>query len=60
MGVDDIPTLRYLPPLTYYLARAQEGMGTPEAAASYRAFLEMQPEAEHDPLVDDARKRLKR
>ncbi len=55
---DDDPSLRYVAPLTYYLARAQEGIGSPDAQASYEAFLAMQPESEKDPLVDDARKRV--
>jgi tetratricopeptide (TPR) repeat protein/predicted Ser/Thr protein kinase len=60
MSADDQPGLRHIPVLTYYLAKAQEGMGNPEAAAkSYAAFLAMQhdPDAD-DPLVVDARKHV--
>ena len=52
-----VPTTRYLATMRYYLARAQEGLGSPDAAASYKAFL-AQPADAHDPLVADARARL--
>jgi len=54
---DDNPTLRYLPQLTYYRARAEDGLERPEATASYAAFLATQPAGVHDARVDDARKR---
>ena len=57
LGFDDTPTVRYLPALTYYLARAQEAIGSADAAGSYKAFLAMHVGSEHDPLVDDARRR---
>jgi tetratricopeptide (TPR) repeat protein len=55
----DMTTLRYLPPLYYWLGRAQEGMGTAEAArASYKEFLALRAEANPgDPLVADAKHR---
>jgi tetratricopeptide (TPR) repeat protein len=56
--VDDIPTMRYLPPLYYYWARAQEGQGAPNAADTYRTFLSIKANSEADPLVADARRRL--
>jgi predicted Zn-dependent protease len=57
-GVDNVPTYRYVPMLTYYLARAQQGLGSPDAAKSYRAFLAMLHEPDADnPLVVDARRR---
>jgi len=56
--VDDIPTLRYLPPLYYYLGRAQEGLGSPQAADSYNTFLSIRAASEKDPLVEDTRERL--
>ena len=58
MSLDDTPTLRQIPSLTYYLARSQEGMGSPEARTSYKAFIAMQPDAKRDPLVLDAQRRL--
>jgi hypothetical protein len=58
-GVDDNTGLRYVPPYTYYLAKAQEGLGSPDAAKSYAAFLAMlhDPDAS-EPLVADARKHV--
>ena len=52
-----LPSLFLVPPITYYLARAQEGIGSPEASATYKAFLAMEPEEQGDPLAADARKR---
>jgi tetratricopeptide (TPR) repeat protein len=43
-------TYYLVPQVTYYLAKAQEGLGSPEAKASYQAFLAMM----HDPDPDDA------
>jgi tetratricopeptide (TPR) repeat protein len=57
--LDDVPSARCLPPVTYYLARVQEGLGSAAAATSYEAFLAMKEAAEpSDPLVADARRRL--
>jgi tetratricopeptide (TPR) repeat protein len=59
VSTDDIPSLRAIPPLTYYLARIQQGMGSRDATASYQAFLAMMHDPDPaDPLVADARKRL--
>src|SRR5262249_22240316 len=55
--LDDVPTFRVLPPLYYYLGRAQEGLKSPAAAESYRSFLKMQPDARGE-LATDARRRL--
>ena len=56
----DMTTLRYLPPLYYWLGRAQEGMGTAEAARnSYKEFLALRAEANPGtPLVLDAKRRV--
>ena len=57
--VDDIPTLRYLPPLYYFLGRAQEGLGSLQAADSYNTYISIKKTAtDKDPLVKDARARL--
>jgi eukaryotic-like serine/threonine-protein kinase len=56
--LDDAPTMRYLPPIYYYLGRAQEGQGAPNAADSYRTFLSIKTGSEKDPLVSDAQQRL--
>jgi tetratricopeptide (TPR) repeat protein len=56
--LDDTPSVRYLGPLPYWLARAQEGVGQQAAAmANYKAFLAVRAAATTDPLVVDARKR---
>jgi tetratricopeptide (TPR) repeat protein len=54
--LDDVPTFRLLPPVYYYLGRAQEGLKSPAAAESYRTFLKMQPGGAGE-LVSDARRR---
>jgi serine/threonine-protein kinase len=58
--LDDVPSFRYLAPLPYWLARAQEGVNkaSPAAAENYRKFLTLRPEDSRDPLAADARKRL--
>jgi serine/threonine protein kinase/tetratricopeptide (TPR) repeat protein len=55
----DFPTARYLPPLYYYLARAQEALGSADAKANYERFLALRGDADPpDPLAADAQKRL--
>jgi len=56
--LDDVPSYHYLPPVHYYLGRALEGLGSPAAAEPYRTFLEIKANADGDPLVADARRRL--
>jgi tetratricopeptide (TPR) repeat protein len=57
--LDDVPTVRYLTTLPYWLARAQEGLGqSATAAANYQRFLSRRGDASKDPLAADARKRL--
>jgi tetratricopeptide (TPR) repeat protein len=55
--LDDLPSYRYLPPVYYYLARAQEGLGSPAAKQSYEAFLAIK-KSDDDPLLREARHRL--
>jgi hypothetical protein len=57
----DLPTSRYLPPLYYWLARAQQGTGgTAQARQNYALFLALRGQADPpDPLVADARKNLR-
>jgi tetratricopeptide (TPR) repeat protein len=56
--LDDIPTYRYAAQVPYWLGRAQQGVGlTGDARASFDRFLRIKSAAEHDPLVEDARKR---
>lgn len=56
---NDLPTYRYLPPVYYYLGRAQEGLNSPAAKDSYQTFLLIKEKGEADWMVEDARKRLK-
>jgi tetratricopeptide (TPR) repeat protein/predicted Ser/Thr protein kinase len=58
--LDDVPSYHVLPPVYYYLGRAQEGLGSAGAAESYRRFVELRAQADDDPLVLDARRRLER
>jgi serine/threonine protein kinase/tetratricopeptide (TPR) repeat protein len=56
----DIPTIRYQPPLYYWLARAQEALGAAaQAQKNYEQFLALRVSANPpDPLALDAQKRL--
>ncbi|MGC2322735.1 MAG: protein kinase [Terriglobales bacterium] len=55
--LDDVPTFRMIPPLYYYLGRAQEGLNSPAAAESYKTFISYQ-EKGVGPLLSDARRRV--
>jgi tetratricopeptide (TPR) repeat protein len=55
----DSPSLRYLPPMLYWLGRAREALGTTASAQSaYKEYLKIRGDAAGDPLVADARRRL--
>jgi serine/threonine protein kinase/tetratricopeptide (TPR) repeat protein len=56
--LDEAPTWRVYPPVAYYLGRAKEGLNSPGAADSYKAYLATRPSGSDDPLAVDARKRL--
>jgi tetratricopeptide (TPR) repeat protein len=56
--IDEQQTFRYFPATYYYLGRALEGLKSPGAADAYRSFLAMKVPNPHDPMVDDAKKRL--
>ena len=56
--LDDVPTFRALPPVTYYLGRAQEGLKSPAAADSYKAFLATKEKGDETGLVKDAQRRI--
>ena len=56
--LDDVPTFRVLPSVTYYLGRAQDGMKSPAAVDSYKAFLAMKAKGDEVGLVKDAEKRV--
>ena len=56
---ENVSTIRYLPPVYYWLGRAQERLGAVSAArGSYEQFLKLRSEAvPADPLAADARRR---
>jgi tetratricopeptide (TPR) repeat protein len=55
----DTPSLRYLPPLYYWLGRSQEALRVANAPKTYGRFLALRADADPpDPLVADARERL--
>ncbi len=56
--LDEVPTYHYLPLVHYYKGRAREGLKSPGAAESYKAFLAIKAKGQADSLVLDARKRL--
>lgn len=56
--LDDVPTFRMLAPVNYYLGRAQEGMKSPAALDSYKAFLAVKAKGDELGLVEDAEKRV--
>jgi serine/threonine protein kinase/Tfp pilus assembly protein PilF len=56
---DDVPSYHLLPPVYYYLGRAQEGLGSAAASESYEKFIQIKEKEDWgDPLVEDARNRL--
>ena len=56
--LDDVPTFRVLPPVYYYLGRAQEGLKSPAAVESYKTFLAIKEKGDEAGLVKDAQHRL--
>jgi tetratricopeptide (TPR) repeat protein/predicted Ser/Thr protein kinase len=58
--LNDLPTVRYLDSLDYYIGRTLEGLGRRDAAkASYQKFLDIKVKAEAgQALVEDARRRI--
>jgi len=57
--LDEEPTYGYLPPVYYYQGRAREGMKTEGFAEWYRAYLNIRGKSTEDPLVPDARQRVR-
>jgi hypothetical protein len=59
---ENVSTSRYLPPVYYWLARAQESLGAASSAkASYQQFVRLRTTSEPaDPLAADAAERLKK
>jgi len=56
--LDDVPTFRLLPPIYYYLGRAQEGLKSPAAVDSYKVFLAIKQKGGESGLVKDAERRV--
>lgn len=57
--LDDVPSYHYyLPAVYYYQGHAREGLKSPGAGESYKAFLSIKEKGAGDPLVADAKKRL--
>lgn len=56
--LDDVPSYHLLPAVYYYQGRAREGLNSPGAAESYKAFLSIKENGAGDPLVADARRRI--
>ena len=56
--LDDVPTFRAIPQVYYYLGRAQEGLKSPAAVASYKSFLEIKAQGDEQGVVADARRRI--
>jgi hypothetical protein len=57
--LNDLPSYRYIPPVYYYLGRAQEEFGSEAASATFQKFLRIKKDA--DPginEVEDSKKRL--
>jgi len=52
-----VTTYRFLPPVYYYLGRAQEALKSPAAKDSYRNFVNIEEKGTGQ-LLADARKRL--
>ena len=56
--LDDVPTFRRLPPVYYYLGRAQEGLTSPAALESFKTFLTLKAKGDEGGLVKDAERRV--
>jgi len=56
--LDETPTYRLVPPVYYYLGRAQEGLNSPAAADSFKTFLSIREKGTEDQMMADARRRL--
>ena len=57
----ETPTTRYITPVYYWLARAQDGLHSVDAKKNYEQYLSLTAEADPaDPLAADARHRIAR
>jgi serine/threonine protein kinase/predicted Zn-dependent protease len=57
--LDDVPTLRLLPQIHYFVGLAQEGLHSPAALDSYRAYLSVKATNATDPRVLEIRAKLR-
>ena len=57
--LDEIPTYWLLPPVYYYMGRTQQDLKSPAAAESFRTYLSIKQAADEEPLVADARRRVR-
>lgn len=57
--LDEVPTYRNVAALQYYIARSLEVLQSPGAGAAYRTFLTTHTLLTEDPLVLDAKARMK-
>jgi hypothetical protein len=55
--LDDVPTARLVAPVHYYQGVVAEGLGSPRAAESFKAFLAIKARGDEGGLVADARRR---
>jgi len=56
--LDEEPTFGYLPAVHFFQGLTREGMGLPDAAASFREYLRIRQTAGEDPLIEDLRRRI--
>ncbi|HSR69653.1 MAG TPA: protein kinase [Acidobacteriota bacterium] len=56
--LDETPTYRYFPPVHFYMAQAQEGLGSPAAAASYQKFVDIRGQGYPDSKLSQALSKL--
>jgi tetratricopeptide (TPR) repeat protein len=57
--LDEYPTYGHFPLVYYYRGRVREGMKTGAFADDFKAYLKIREKAGEDPLIADARKRIK-
>jgi tetratricopeptide (TPR) repeat protein len=55
--LDDVPTYHWLAPVHYYMGLAQQALGSPRAAESFKTFLTIK-ERGSDPLVEAAKQHI--
>jgi tetratricopeptide (TPR) repeat protein/predicted Ser/Thr protein kinase len=57
--VDEVPTYGYFPPVYYYQGRVREGLKNSSFAESYKQYVSIRGQAGEDPLLADARRRIR-